>query len=219
MARMWKVMAERLSASWTTVPHFFVAREVDAAALVAWRASLQARSAAKITYTDLLVKAAAVALRDHPRVNASWQGDAIVVNGDVHIGVAVAVEDGLLVPVIRHADRLGVAAITAARVDLVARAQAGRLAPEELQGGTFTISNLGMVGVDSFSAIINPPQAAILAVGRIMDKVVPVNGLAEIRPRLALNLSADHRVLDGVRAARFLESIALIIEDPLRMLD
>lgn len=219
MARMWKVMAERLSASWTTVPHFFVAREVDAVALVAWRASLQARSAAKITYTDLLVKAAAVALRDHPRVNASWQGDAIVANGDVHIGVAVAVEDGLLVPVIRHADRLGVAAITAARVDLVARAQAGRLAPEELQGGTFTISNLGMAGVDSFSAIINPPQAAILAVGRIVDKVVPVNGLAEIRPRLALNLSADHRVLDGVRAARFLEGIALSIEDPLRMLD
>lgn len=219
MSRMWKVMAERLSESWTTVPHFFLAREVDASALMAWREAAQSRSEAKITYTDLLVKVVAGALRRHPRLNASWQNNGITANAEVHIGIAVAVDDGLLVPVIRYADQIGLGEIAGARADLVARAQAGRLAPDDLQGGTFTISNLGMFGVDHFSAIVNPPQAAILAVGRILDKVVPVNGQSSVRPMLGLNLSADHRVVDGARAARFLESVAAAIEDPLRLLD
>ncbi len=219
MSRMWQVMAERLSESWRTVPHFFLAREVDAAVLMAWREAVQGRSEAKVTYTDLLVKVVAGALRRHPRLNASWQEDGIHAHADIHIGVAVAVEEGLLVPVIRHADRLGVQEIAAERADLVARAQAGKLTPDELQGGTFTISNLGMFGVDHFSAIVNPPQAAILAVGRIVDKVVPVDGQPGVRPRLGLNLSADHRVVDGARAARFLESVAATLEDPLQLLD
>jgi pyruvate dehydrogenase E2 component (dihydrolipoamide acetyltransferase) len=219
MSRMWKVMAERLTESWTTVPHFFLAREVDAGQLMVWREEAQARNDTKITYTDLLVKLVAATLRSHPRLNASWQENAIVANERVHIGVAVAVEEGLLVPVIRDADRLGLAAIAAARSDLVSRAQAGRLRVDELQGGTFTISNLGMFGVDHFSAIINPPQAAILAVGRIVEKVVPVGGQPGVRPTLALNLSCDHRVVDGARAARFLESLAAAIEQPLRLLD
>ncbi|MCC6168977.1 MAG: 2-oxo acid dehydrogenase subunit E2 [Caldilineaceae bacterium] len=219
ISRMWRVMADRLAESWATVPHFFLAREVDAGALMTWREAAQARSDAKITYTDLLVKVVAGALRRHPRLNASWQNNGITANAEVHIGIAVAVDDGLLVPVIRYADRIGLGEIAAARADLVARAQAGKLTPADLQGGTFTISNLGMFGVDHFSAIVNPPQAAILAVGRILEKVVPVNGQPGVRPMLGLNLSADHRVADGARAARFLESVAAAIEDPLRLLD
>lgn len=219
MSRMWKVMAERLTESWTTVPHFFLGREVDATGLVAWREAAQARSDVKLTITDCLVKLAAHTLRRHPRVNAAWQNGAIVANADVHVGIAVAVDDGLLVPVIRHADRLGLSEMAAARADLVGRGQNGKLTPDDLTGGTFTISNLGMLGIDHFSAIINPPQAAILAVGRIVDKVVAVAGQPVVRPRMGLNLSCDHRVVDGARAARFLDELAAVIEDPMRLLD
>lgn len=219
MSRMWKVMAERLTQSWTTVPHFFLARDVNAKKFKKWHSQAQERSQSKLTYTDLLVKVVAQALRAHARVNASWIDGRIVANKGVHIGLAVAVEDGLLVPVIRHADRLGLEEIAQARADIVARAQAGKLGVDELQGGTFTISNLGMFGIDQFSAIINPPQAAILAVGRIADRIVPVDGKPKVRPMLTLNLSADHRVVDGARAARFLDHVAGIIEEPLRMLD
>jgi pyruvate dehydrogenase E2 component (dihydrolipoamide acetyltransferase) len=219
VARMWKVMAERLTESWTTVPHFFLGRDVDASALVAWREAAQTRSDLKLTYTDLLVMLAAHSLCRHPRLNAACQNGTIVANADVHIGIAVAVEDGLLVPVIRHAERLGLGELAAVRGDLVGRSQTGKLTPDDLAGGTFTISNLGMFGVDRFSAIINPPQAAILAVGRIVDKVVAVAGQPAVRPMLGLNLSCDHRVVDGARAARFLDDLAAAIEDPMRLLD
>ncbi len=219
MSRMWKVMAERLTESWTTVPHFFLGREVDATGLVAWREAAQARSEAKLTITDCLVKLVAHTLRRHPRVNAAWQNGTIAANADVHVGIAVAVDDGLLVPVIRYADRLGLSEMAAARADLVGRGQNGKLTPDDLMGGTFTISNLGMLGIDHFSAIINPPQAAILAVGRIVDKVVAVAGQPVVRPRMGLNLSCDHRVVDGARAARFLDELASVIEDPMRLLD
>jgi pyruvate dehydrogenase E2 component (dihydrolipoamide acetyltransferase) len=219
MSRMWKVMAERLTQSWTTVPHFFLARDVDAKKFKKWHSKAQDRAQSKLTYTDLLVKVVAQALHAHARVNASWIDGRIVANEGVHVGLAVAVEDGLLVPVIRNADRLGLEEIAQARADLVARAQAGKLGVNELQGGTFTISNLGMFGIDQFSAIINPPQAAILAVGRIADRVVAVDGKAKVRPMLTLNLSADHRVVDGARAARFLDAVAGMIENPIRILD
>jgi pyruvate dehydrogenase E2 component (dihydrolipoamide acetyltransferase) len=219
MSRMWKVMADRLTQSWTTVPHFFLARDVDAGGLKQWHSSAQARSQVKLTYTDLLVKLVAQSLRAHSRVNAAWIDGRIVANQEINIGLAVAVEDGLLVPVIRNADQLGLAAIATARADVVARAQAGKLSVDELQGGTFTISNLGMFGVDQFSAIINPPQAAILAVGRIADRVVAVDGEAKVRPILTLNLSSDHRVVDGARSARFLAHLAESIEEPMRLLD
>jgi pyruvate dehydrogenase E2 component (dihydrolipoamide acetyltransferase) len=219
MSRMWKVMAERLTQSWTTVPHFFLAREVDAKLFRKWHSNAQERSDTKLTYTDLLVKVVAQSLRAHARVNAAWIDGRIVANEQVHIGLAVAVEDGLLVPVMRDADKLGLEEIAQRRADLVARAQAGKLRVDELQGGTFTISNLGMFGIDQFSAIINPPQAAILAVGRISDRVVARDGKAKVRPMLTLNLSSDHRVVDGARAARFLDYLAALIEDPLRLLD
>ena len=218
MSRMWKVMAERLTQSWTTVPHFYLVRDADAGQLTAWRAAVQPRVEAKITYTDLMVKAVALTLRRHARLNAAWVDGKIMTNGGVHIGLAVAVEDGLLVPVIRDADRRGLAEIAADRADLVGRAQAGKLSLEELQGGTFTISNLGMLGVDAFNAIVNPPQAAILAVGRIADRVVAVDGQPAVRPMLTLTLSCDHRVVDGARGAAFLDDLVAALEAPLRLL-
>jgi pyruvate dehydrogenase E2 component (dihydrolipoamide acetyltransferase) len=210
----WRIMAERTTQSWTTVPHFFLLREVDATAFTQWHSQAQKHATEKLTFTDLFVKIVAAALRQHPRVNASWQNGAIAPNEAVNVGIAVAVADGLLVPVIQHADDLSLNAIARHRTDLVTRAQAGALRPGDLQGGTFTISNLGMYGIDSFTAIINPPQAAILAVGAVKDQVVPVNGQPAIRPMMRLSLSCDHRVIDGARGAQFLATVAELISDP-----
>ena len=218
VSTLWRVMAERVTQSWTTVPHFYLLREVNAEGLMAWRAKLLKRSAEKITFTDLLVKVVATALARHPRLNASWRDGAIAVNGGIHVGIAMAVEDGLLVPVIHHADQLGIAEIAHRRQDLMARAQAGKLRLDDLAGGTFTISNLGMYGVDAFNAIVNPPQAAILAVGRITERVIPVAGQPAVRPPVILSLSCDHRVVDGARGAAFLDTLADLIEEPLTIL-
>jgi pyruvate dehydrogenase E2 component (dihydrolipoamide acetyltransferase) len=212
-------MAQRLQESWQTVPHFYLEREVNAKALVKWRQQQNERTGVKITYTDLLVKLVATALRDHARLNAAWIDGEIIANAAINIGLAVAVEDGLLVPVIQGADQLGLAAIAARRADLVARAGSGKVQPADLAGGTFTISNLGMFGVERFNAIVNPPQAAILAVGALVDRVVPVKGKAKVRPMMSLTLSCDHRVVDGARAAQFLQSLAAYVEEPLRLLD
>lgn len=218
-SRLWQVMAERLTQSWTTVPHFYLTREVEASQLKAWRSQIQGRGGENVTFTDLLIKLAAIALKRHPRLNASWQNGRIVGNGAIDIGLAVAVEDGLLVPVIHNSDGLGLIDLASRRADLVGRAQAGKLSATDLQGGTFTISNLGMYGVDHFNAIVNPPQAAILAVGRIADRVVPVDGQPGVRPMMTLTLSCDHRVVDGARGAQFLATLAGLIEDPLRAFD
>jgi pyruvate dehydrogenase E2 component (dihydrolipoamide acetyltransferase) len=219
VSRLWRIMAERVTQAWTTIPHFYLLREANASALAAWRAAAQQRLAARLTYTDLLVKLLAAALRHHPRLNAGWQSGAIVANPDVNVGLAVAVEDGLVVPVIHHADRLGLSELAERREALAARAQAGKLSPADLSGGTFTLSNLGMYGVDAFSAIINPPQAAILAVGRIAERVVASNGQPVVQPMLTLSLSCDHRVVDGARAAQFLQTLAELVEAPMRLLD
>lgn len=219
MSRMWKVMAQRLTESWTTVPHFYLTRDVEATRLIEWRKDLQNRSAVKITYSDLLVKLTAAALREHPRVNAAWRNGEIVENSNVHIGLAVAVEDGLLVPVLRDVNQLRLGELATRRAALVQAAQSGKLAVEDLQGGTFTISNLGMFGVDQFNAIVNPPQAGILAVGRMVEKVVPVNGAPGVRTMMTLTLSCDHRIVDGARAAQFLDSLAAYLEEPLRALE
>lgn len=219
VSRGWQVMAQRLTESWTSVPHFYLVREVAASALQAWRSQAQARSDVKITVSDLLVKVTAVALSRHPRVNASWIKGQIVANPTVNLGLAVAVEDGLLVPVLHGAESLGLREITSRRAELVERSQTGKLTLDDLSGGTFTISNLGMFGVDAFNAIVNPPQAAILAVGKIADRVVAVDGQPAVRPMLTLTLSCDHRVVDGARAARFLDELAGLIEDPLRALE
>ena len=215
---VWRIMAERMTASWTSAPHFYLVREVGVSRLVAWRAHAEKAPGARITYTDLLIKLAAAAILRHPRVNASWKDEAIIRHADVNIGLAVAVEDGLIVPVIHRADTLSLSEIAARREDVVSRGQAGKLRPADIQGGVFTISNLGMYGVDAFSAIVNPPQAAILAVGRIADRVVAVNGQAVVQPTMVLTLSCDHRALDGARGAQFLGTLADLIEEPLSLL-
>jgi pyruvate dehydrogenase E2 component (dihydrolipoamide acetyltransferase) len=218
-SRLWRVMVERLSQAWTTIPHFYLMREVNASRLIAWREKAQNHSTEKLTYTDLLVKLTAAALRKFPRLNASWQNENIVLNPEINIGLAVAVEDGLLVPVIHRADELSLVQLAARRNEIVARAKAGKLSLDDLGGGTFTISNLGMYGVDAFHAIVNPPQAAILAVSRIADRVVPVNGQPAVQPMVTLSLSCDHRVVDGARGAEFLQALADLIEEPLQLLN
>lgn len=215
---VWRVMAERMTQAWTTVPHFYLLRDVSASALVELRArvapAVEKRSGIKPTYTDLLIKIVAMALRDHPRVNASWVEGNLRLNDAINVGLATAIEEGLIVPVIHHADALNIGAIAARRKDLVERASAGKLKPADIAGGTFTLTNLGMYNVDAFNAIINAPQAAILAVGRIADRVVAVDGQPAVRPMLTLSLSADHRVVDGARAAQFLDDVARLIEEP-----
>ncbi len=218
LSTTWRIMAERTTQSWTSVPHFYLTREVNAIRLIAWREEIMKRSSVKITYTDLLVKIVATALRAHPRVNASWSDGKITLMPDIHMGLAVAVEDGLVVPVIHHADTLSLADIAQQRIELVAKAQERKLRPQDIGRGTFTISNLGMYNIDAFNAIINQPQVAILAVGRIAERVVPVHGQPVVQPMLVLTLSCDHRAVDGARGARFLDSIANLIEEPMGLL-
>ncbi len=217
--QLWRRMAERLTESWQTIPHFYLKREVDASGMIAWRQQLKTRSDVKITFTDLLVKLVAASLAQHPFVNGMWNGEGVVFNDAVNVGLAVAIEQGLLVPVIHDADTLGVTAIAQRRAEIVSRAQNGKLKPNDLQGGTFTISNLGMFGIDNFNAIVNPPQAAILAVGRIAERAVPIDGEIIIQPQLTLSLSCDHRAVDGAHGAQFLDTLTTYIEVPIRLLD
>ncbi len=215
LGAIWRRMAERTTQSWQSTPHFFLLRDVDASRLVSWRDSVRTRSGHEsVTHTDLLVKTVAEALVRHSRVNASWRDGELVHSDQVNVGIAVATDDGLVVPVVHAADRLGLDEIAAHRAELVSAARAGRLSPEDVSGGTFTISNLGMYGVDAFLAIVNAPQAAILAVGRIAERVVPVDGKPGVRPVLTLGLSFDHRVVDGARGAEFLDTLASLVEEP-----
>jgi pyruvate dehydrogenase E2 component (dihydrolipoamide acetyltransferase) len=213
-----RLMAERTTQSWTSVPHFFVVRDADAGAINEAREKLgpaiEKAQGVRITHTDILVALAARVLVKHPRVNASWTGQGIRLNPEVNIGVAMAVNDGVVAAVIPGAQAKNLGEIAALRRDLTERARAGRLRPADINGATFTISNLGMYKVDSFSAIINPPQAAILAVGCIADRVVPVDGKPGIRPMMTMTLSSDHRVIDGARAASFLNDLAEAIREP-----
>jgi len=218
-SNIWRIMAQRTAAAWSSVPHFYLVREVTAVSLVAWRDSINKRSSQKVTYTDLLVKLIGAALREHPGMRSRWVEDRVEQLHDVHVGMAVAVEEGLVVPVIRHADRLGVSEICAQRTDLIQRAQSRKLRPEDVSGAAFTLSNLGMYGVDGFQAIVNAPEAAILAVGRIAPRVIARGHQAVVEPTIILNLSCDHRVVDGARAAKFLTDLADLIEEPLALLE
>jgi pyruvate dehydrogenase E2 component (dihydrolipoamide acetyltransferase) len=213
-----RLMAERTTPSWTTVPHFFVTRDVDASALNEARQKLapeiEKSHGLKITHSDLLVAIVARVLQSHPRMNASWADKSIRTNAEVNIGLAMAVEDGVVAPVIQNADKIKLGDIAIQRRDLTNRARGGKLRPADVAGGTFTISNLGMFGVDAFTAIIIPPQAAILAVGAITERVVPVDGHPAIRPMMTLTLSSDHRVVDGARAAEFLRDLVNAIAKP-----
>lgn len=219
VSHIWRVMAERTTQSWTSTPHFSLVREVHAGQLIAWREGILKRSDEKVTYTDLLVKIVATALKKHPRVNASWQAGKVLSHAEVHVGIAVATEEGLVVPVIHLATDISLGEIARRRVELVAKAQARKLSVQDISNGTFTISNLGMYNVDAFNAIINQPQAAILAVGRIAERVVPVRGQPAVQPMMTLTLSCDHRVIDGARGAQFLDMVANFIQDPLGLLD
>ena len=213
-----RLMAERTTQSWTTVPHFFVVRELDASALDQARQQLAGEIdksyGVKLTHSDLLVALVARVLAKHPKVNASWTGEAIHLNGDINISLAMAVNEGVVAAVIPHADRTSLGAIAVQRRELGERARANKLRPADLAGGTFTISNLGMFDVDAFTAIITPPQAAILAVGRIEDRVVAVEGQPAVRPMVTLTLSSDHRVIDGARAAEFMRDVANALNEP-----
>ncbi|MGA2810272.1 MAG: dihydrolipoamide acetyltransferase family protein [Candidatus Acidiferrum sp.] len=213
-----RIMAERTTQSWTTVPHFFVTRELDATAIVALQkqaaAASETNGATRPTINDVLIALVARSLAKHPRLNSSWSGETIRANPDVNISVAMAVKDGVVGAVINNADKTALPQIAAQRRELSERAKAGKLRPADITGGTFTVSNLGMFEVDSFTAIITPPQSAILAVGKIVDRVVAVDGQAVIRPILNLTLSSDHRVVDGARAAEFLSTLAGAILSP-----
>jgi len=213
-----RLMAERTTQSWTTVPHFFVTRDMDAGALSAARqqmlSAIDRSHGVKVTHTDLLVAIVARTLTKHPRLNASWTTERIVSHEDVNIALAMAVENAVVTAVIPRADRTAVADIAVRRRDLAERARAGRLQPADIAGATFTISNLGMFEVDAFTAIIVPPQAAILAVGAIADRVVPVDGKPGVRPMMTMTLSCDHRVVDGARAAEFMRDLAAAIRSP-----
>ncbi len=205
-----RLMAERTTQSWTQTPHFFLVREVDASGL------MEARKCAGegFTISDVLISITARVLARHPKMNANWSGQGVHLNPEVNISLAIAVEDGVVAAVIPKADSLALSEIAVQRKQLAERARAGRLRPSDVAGGTFTISNLGMFQVDAFQAIITQGQAAILAVGRIADRVVPVNGAPAIRPMLTLTLSSDHRVVDGAQAARFLNDLADGLTEP-----
>lgn len=222
-----RVVAERMTHSFTSTPHFYLSVEVDATAMTRMREGLLARveavSGARLTITDILVKVCAQALSELPEVNVAWvegmQGGGMLRQSEVNVGVAVALDQGLVVPVIRHADRLTLAEIAQQRTDMVTRARAGQLTLQDLEGGTFTLSNLGMFRIDQFQAIINPPQSAILAVGRVHERPMALDGAVVVRPTMHLTLSADHRLLDGAQGARFLERVAQLIEEPYLLLE
>lgn len=223
LSGMRRTIADRLLASKTQIPHFYLTLEVDAAPLAKLRKDLNAAAESagtpKVTVNDFILLAAARAAAAHPKVNAAFAGDSIVEYADVNLSVAIAVEDGLITPVIRRADKLSLRGISSSVKDLAARARSKKIKPEEYQGGTLTVSNLGAYGIDSFYAIINPPQAVILAVGAIVKKPV-VNARDEIvvGQRLSISLSGDHRVVDGATAAEFLASLRQSLESPTALL-
>jgi pyruvate dehydrogenase E2 component (dihydrolipoamide acetyltransferase) len=213
-----KITARRMTSSFQSAPHFYVGVEANAAELVKLRETLvqhvTTRLGVKLTYTDFFVKAMAVALTEQPQVNEYWREGEIVRNESVDIGFAAQTDNGLLVPVIRSTCRLSLFELARERAALTAKAREGRLSLAEMEGGSATLSNLGQVGIDWFQAILNPPQSVILATGRIAERPVVVNDQIYAQPTVSLNLSADHRVLDGVAAANFLARIRELLESP-----
>lgn len=215
VSQMRKTIAKRLSESKFSSPHFYETIEVDVEQLFEARGRINEVSEVKISFNDIIVKACAAALRKHPGVNSSWKGDTILKHGDVHVAVAVAIDEGLVTPVIRQTDQKGLEQIAVETKELAEKARDRKLQPEQMEGSTFTVSNLGMFGIDEFTAIINPPNACILAVGAIKD--VPVVKEGEVVPgkRMKMTLSSDHRIVDGAMAARFLHTLKTMLENPL----
>jgi pyruvate dehydrogenase E2 component (dihydrolipoamide acetyltransferase) len=218
VSQMRKTIAKRLAESKFSSPHFYVTMNINMDKAVESRAKLNEVSKIKISFNDIVLKACAVALKQHPKVNSSWLGDKIRHNHHVNIGVAVAVEEGLLVPVIRFADTKSLSQIAVEVKELAQKAKDKKLQPAEWEGNTFTISNLGMFGVDEFTAIINPPDACILAIGAIQQIPVVKNGAVVPGNVMKITLSCDHRVVDGATGAAFLQTLQGLLEEPLRML-
>jgi pyruvate dehydrogenase E2 component (dihydrolipoamide acetyltransferase) len=221
LSQMRRTIARRMAESTRTVPHFFLTTTVDASELVKLRKQIQEQTAdagIKISFNDMVVKAAALALRQVPDVNVSFAEDSLIRHKRIHIGVAVATERGLIVPVVRDADQKGLSQLARETRDLAERANSGKLQPAEYTGGTFTISNLGMFGVEQFNAVINPPEAAILAVGAITREPAEHDGQVALRERLKLTLSVDHRALDGAIGARYLQAVKQLLEKPMLLL-
>lgn len=214
---MRKTIAKRLVESKTTAPHFYLTYEVDMKRAIDLRSSINSTGDIKVSYNDIIVRACALALRDHPKVNSTFAGDKIIQHGAINVGVAVALDDGLITPVIRNADMKSLFEIANESKELAAKAREKKLKPEEYSGGTFTVSNLGMYGVEEFAAIINPPEAAILAVGAIVEKPVAEKGQIVAGSRLNLTLSCDHRVVDGAVGAQFMQEVKLILENPWKL--
>lgn len=209
-----KTIAKRMTQSKTTAPHFYVTVEVDMEPATAFRDQMLNATSIKISYTDILIKAAASALMNHPGVNATYQGDTMRQYHFAHIGVAVALDEGLVTPVIRNCEQKRIDQISVELRELVEKARNRKLKPEEYQGSTFTISNLGMFGVEDFVAIVNPPEGAILAVGSIVERAVVRNGKISIGHTMKMTLSSDHRIIDGAVAARFLQDLRKFLESP-----
>ena len=218
VTQMRKTIARRLAESKFTAPHFYLKLSVDMGAAVEARNAINAQEGVKVSFNDMVVKAVSLALKKHPAVNSAWMDTHIRQNDHVHIGVAVAVEDGLLVPVVRHADRKSLTEIGAEVKDYAGKAREKKLQPSDWEGNTFTISNLGMFGIEDFTAIINPPDACILAVGGISDVPVVKDGAVVPGKVMKLTLSCDHRVVDGATGAAFLQEVKSLLEHPVRML-
>jgi len=218
VSQMRKTIGKRLSESKFTSPHFYETVDIDMKRAIEVREAINEISDVKISFNDLVVMACAVGLRRHPWVNSSWLGDVIRMHGDVNIAVAVAVDEGLLTPVIRHADQKGLRDISIETKDFANRAREKKLQPEDWEGSTFTVSNLGMFGIEEFTAIINPPNAAILAIGAIRDVPVVENGQVVPGKRMKVTMSSDHRVVDGAKAAEFLNTVRSLLENPASML-
>ena len=214
VSQMRKTIAKRLAESKFSAPHFYLTMEIGMDAAIAARESINAVNATKISFNDIIIKAAAAALRQHPKVNASWLGDVIRYNHHIHIGVAVAVEDGLLVPVIRFVDGKTLSQIATEAKVFSQKAKDKKLQPKDWQGNTFTISNLGMLGIEEFTAIINSPDACILAVGAIKEIPVVKNGQIISGNVMKVTLSCDHRVVDGATGAKFLQTLKFLLENP-----
>ena len=218
VSQMRKTIARRLGESKFSAPHFYLTMEIDMDNAVQARKDINETSEVRISFNDLVVKAAAVALRKHPSINSSWFGDKITYHQDINVGVAVAVPDGLLVPVVRDTDLKSLSMINQEVKELAGKAKSKKLSMEEMSGNTFTISNLGMFGIDEFTAIINPPDACIMAVGGIIEKPVVKNGEIVVGKTMKVTLSCDHRVVDGASGAAFLQTFKSMLEQPVRLL-
>jgi pyruvate dehydrogenase E2 component (dihydrolipoamide acetyltransferase) len=218
VSQMRKTIAKRLAESKFTAPHFYLTKEIKMDAVLSARKRMNEYTENRISINDIIIKATAVALKSHPNVNSSWLGDKIRRNHHVHIGVAVAIDDGLLVPVVRFADSKSLSQIGAEVRELAGKAKTKELQPKDWEGNTFTISNLGAFGIDEFTAIVNPPDACILAIGSSKETVIVENGEIRAGHVMKVTLSCDHRAVDGVTGANFLQTFADLLEEPVRLL-